>query len=139
MQGLAEAFAKAKGRSPSKREVEVLVRESRADKLADISTQDVRARQRAELSREEAQALDTLVRGARSQAPRQQLSQGQTMTVLQAALRHVYERTSVVRCSHLAIRGRCSQSCTPGSVVAIGVNSPRTSAGASGFMSHMSR
>ncbi len=97
VQELADEFAKTKGRRPTKREVEILVRESRANKLTEISTPEVRARQRRELSREEARALEELVRGARSQAPRQQTSHGQTLAVMEAALRHVYERRSVVR------------------------------------------
>src|SRR6266852_8585737 len=39
----------------------------------------------------------------------------------------------------LAKRGRCSLSWIPGTEVAIGLNSPRTSLGAAGFMSHISR
>lgn len=97
VQGLVEEFARKKGRQPSKREVEVLVRESRADKLADVSTTEVRARQRAELNQAEAETLEGLVSAARTQAPRQKISHGQTVSVLEAALRHVYERTSVVR------------------------------------------
>lgn len=97
VQGLVEEFARKKGRQPSKREVEVLVRGSRADKLTEISTREVRARQRDELNPAETRKLDALVSGARSQTPRQQISHGQTVTVLEAALRHVYERTSVVR------------------------------------------
>ena len=38
----------------------------------------------------------------------------------------------------MASSGRCSQSVTPGADVAIGSNGPRYSAGAFGFMSHMS-
>jgi len=97
VQRLAEEFAAAKGRKPTKREVEVLVRESREDKLTKISTSEVRALQRAELSQDEARALDELVRSARAQAPRQQWSHGAVQSVLEAALRHVYERSSVVR------------------------------------------
>src|SRR5262249_37245328 len=47
-------------------------------------------------------------------------------------------RIRQVLCTHLAVRGRCSQICRPGSEVAIGLNSPRISAGACGFMSNMS-
>jgi conjugative relaxase-like TrwC/TraI family protein len=97
VQELADEFAKQKGRRPTKREVEILVRESRANKLTEISTPEVRARQREQLDREETRALDELVRAARTQGQRQQRSQGQTLTVLEAALRHVYERSSVVR------------------------------------------
>src|SRR3954467_12107446 len=38
-----------------------------------------------------------------------------------------------------AVFGRCSDSWIPGTLVETGWNSPRYSAGASGFMSHMSR
>ncbi len=94
---LAEEFAQKRGRRPTEREVKVLVRASRANKLTRISTAEVRARQRAELTVEEAQALDGLVQAARKEIPRQQISQGLTRTVLENALRHVYERSSVVR------------------------------------------
>lgn len=97
VQKLAEEFAVMKGRMPTKREVEVLVRESRQDKLTEISTPEVRAKQRAELRPKEARALDDLVRAAKAQAPRLQWSHGNAQTVLEAALRHVYERSSVVR------------------------------------------
>ncbi len=97
IQQLAAEFAAEHGRKATKREVEVLVRESRQNKLTEISTPDVRSRQRAELSRDEARALDELVRVARGQVPRQQWSHGQTQTILEAAIRHVFERSSVVR------------------------------------------
>jgi len=97
VQRLAEEFAAAKGRKPTKREVEVLVRESREDKLTEISTPEVKARQRAELSSEETRSLEELVRAARTQTPRHQWSHGTVQSVLEAALRHVYERSSVVR------------------------------------------
>jgi conjugative relaxase-like TrwC/TraI family protein len=97
VQRLAEEFAANKGRKPTKREVEILVRESREDKLTEISTPEVRSKQRAELSPAESRSLDDLVRTARVQPPRQQWSHGNVQSVLGAALRHVYERSSVVR------------------------------------------
>jgi conjugative relaxase-like TrwC/TraI family protein len=97
IQKLAEEFAATKGRKPTNREVAVLVRESRQDKLTEISTPEVRTKQRAELSPEEKRALDDLVRAAKAQAPRLQWSHGNAQTVLEAALRHVFERSSVVR------------------------------------------
>ncbi len=97
IQKLADAFAAEKGRRATKREVEILVRESREDKLTEVGTAEVRARQRAELNPVEAQKLDALVHAARSQLPREQWSHGIAQTVLAAALRHVYERSSVVR------------------------------------------
>jgi conjugative relaxase-like TrwC/TraI family protein len=97
VQKLADEFAQKKGRRPTEREVEILVRASRSNKLTRISSAEVHARQRAELTVEEAQALDGLVHAARKETPRQQISQGLTRTVLENALRHVYERSSVVR------------------------------------------
>jgi conjugative relaxase-like TrwC/TraI family protein len=97
VQQLAEEFATAKGRKPTKREIEVLVRESRQDKLTEATTPEVRARQRAELNAEERAALDDLVRRARSDKPRLHQSYGWVNSVLEAAFRHVYERNSVVR------------------------------------------
>ncbi len=94
---LAEVFAKEKGRKPSKREIEVMVKESRADKLTEVSTPEVRARQRHELSEDEQARLDALVNAARHAPPQQQPSHGLVRTVLESALRHVYERNSVVR------------------------------------------
>ena len=97
VQRLAEEFAQKKGRQPTKREVEVLVRESRGNKLPNVGTREVRARQRAELQPEEQEALADLIREARHRLPRQQVSHGQIVSVLEAALRHVFERASVVR------------------------------------------
>jgi conjugative relaxase-like TrwC/TraI family protein len=97
VQKLAEEFAAEKCRKATKREIEILVRESRADKLTEVSTPQVRARQRAELNPDETRKLDDLVRNARTQAPREQWSHGNAQIVLEAALRHVYERSSVVR------------------------------------------
>ena len=97
VQKLAEEYAAKKGRKPSKREVEVLVRESRQNKLTEISTPEVRWKQRAELNQAEMRALTELVRGAKTQVPREQWSHGIARTVLEAAFRHVFERSSVVR------------------------------------------
>ncbi len=97
VQKLAEEFAAEHGRKPSKREVEILVRESREDKLTEASTPEVRARQRAELTESERERLDAVVRTAREAAPRERISHGLVRSVLEAAFRHVYERNSVVR------------------------------------------
>ena len=50
VQKLTGEFSAKKGHKATKREIEILVRESRADKLAEAITREVRARQRAELS-----------------------------------------------------------------------------------------
>jgi len=94
---LAADFAIQKGRKATKREVEILVRESREDKLTEVSTSEVRVRQRAELSASEAQSLDELVRQASARSPAEQWSHGQAQAILDVALRHVFERASVAR------------------------------------------
>lgn len=55
-----EQFTAVRGRKPTDNEVAVLVRESRADKLTEISTEQVRQQQRVRLSPEESQTLDRL-------------------------------------------------------------------------------
>ena len=99
VKALTEAFSVKKGRRATKREVEVLVRESRGKKLAEVTTPEVRVRQRAELTPDEAQRLDTLVRETMRQAPRLEVavSQAQALRIVEAALRHVFERRSVAR------------------------------------------
>ncbi|MEO7799738.1 MAG: MobF family relaxase [Opitutaceae bacterium] len=97
VRALTEEFSRKKGRRATKREIEVLVKESRTKKLREVSTPEVRARQRAQLTREELQMLETLVNGTKMDAPRETVSHGQALTVLDAALRHVYERRSVAR------------------------------------------
>lgn len=72
VKALAEKFEVEKGRKPTKREVEVLVRESRADKLAETTTEKVRAEQRAQLNEVEAKDLDRLVASARAEPEREQ-------------------------------------------------------------------
>lgn len=97
VQSLAEAFLAEKGRKPTKKEVEIMVRESREDKLTEATTKEVRQRQRAELSEAEAGDLQQLVTTAVSKRPVEQRSKGEATEVLAAAMRHVYERRSVVR------------------------------------------
>ncbi len=97
VEGLVEDFARRKGRRPTQKEVKVLVRDSRADKLTEISTPAVRARQRAELDDGERRGLDALVGATRGRARQQVPSEGEPLAVLEAAFRHAYERSSVVR------------------------------------------
>jgi conjugative relaxase-like TrwC/TraI family protein len=81
VKALTEAFSLKKGRRATKREIEVLVRESRAKKLAEVTTPEVRARQRSELTRDELRQLETLVRQTMVESPRQEIvmSEAQTM------------------------------------------------------------
>ncbi len=94
---LAEEFAREHGRKPSKREVQILVRDSRDDKLTEVNTAEVRQRQRAELSETEQRELDDLVQSARESPDSVQISHGAPRVVLDSAIRHVFERCSVAR------------------------------------------
>jgi conjugative relaxase-like TrwC/TraI family protein len=55
----ARKFETEHGRPPTDNEIAVLVRESRADKLVEISTEELRAQQRARLTLEDIELLDT--------------------------------------------------------------------------------
>ena len=57
-----QVFVADNGRQPTDNEVAVLVRETRADKLTEISTEEVRSRQRARLSPDEIVMLTSLQR-----------------------------------------------------------------------------
>ena len=86
-------FVEKNGRKPTDNEVAVLVRESRADKLIKISTEEVRARQRARLTREEVSTLEALERTGDGKSVTLEPAQGS----LQYAEEHVFERLSVAR------------------------------------------
>jgi hypothetical protein len=90
-------FIAEKGRKPSDNEIAVLVRESRSDKLVEISTPELRRRQRARLAAEETQLLSEIRYKRLSAAPvlvSAELS-------LQYAQDHVFERVSVALDHHI--------------------------------------
>jgi conjugative relaxase-like TrwC/TraI family protein len=86
-------FVARLGRQPTDNEIAVLVRESRADKLIKISTQEVHARQLARLTPEEARLLARL--RDEPDANEMRLDSGEAS--LQYAKDHVFERVSVAR------------------------------------------
>ncbi|HKV81568.1 MAG TPA: MobF family relaxase [Candidatus Sulfotelmatobacter sp.] len=88
-------FVESKGRQPSDNEIAVLVRESRADKLVEISTAEVHSRQTARLTREESLTLEQIRETVleRSQAQRPELERAYSS--LDYAKQHVFERVSV--------------------------------------------
>jgi conjugative relaxase-like TrwC/TraI family protein len=92
-----EQFTAEYGRKPTDNEVAVLVRETRADKLAEISTERVREQQQARLAPEERQTLQSIQ--AKSIERHPQISQefSQASESLQYAKAHLFERNSVVR------------------------------------------
>jgi conjugative relaxase-like TrwC/TraI family protein len=85
-------FVERTGRPPTDNEVAVLVRETRADKLVEISTDEVRARQKSRLSAAELRMLSMLRRDRTVElelsGPEQSLRHAQD---------HVFERVSVAR------------------------------------------
>jgi len=91
-----DEFTKQNGRKPTDNEVAVLVRETRANKLAEISTKQVRQQQQARLSPEEQRSLERLQHNSlehRQNVP-DKISRAQDS--LQYAKEHLFERRSVV-------------------------------------------
>ncbi len=86
-------FIEEKGRPPTDNEIAVLVRDSRADKLHEISTEAVKAFQRARLSSDEAPLLNNLAAKARAA----EIALDHSELSLQYAKDHVFERVSVAR------------------------------------------
>ena len=86
-----ETFVEQHGRRPTDNEVAILVRDSRADKLAEISTREVREKQRARLTRNEGQILEA----ARGIARSASLGVDSSAPSLDHAAEHVFERVSV--------------------------------------------
>src|SRR5580658_872660 len=92
-----ERFTLEHGRKPTDNEVAVLVRESRADKLAEIATDKVREQQQARLAPEERHTLQHLRTESQEQAPRILHEPSRATESLQYAKEHLFERNSVVR------------------------------------------
>jgi conjugative relaxase-like TrwC/TraI family protein len=86
-----ENFIAKQGRSPTDNEVAVLVRESRADKLIDISTHELRAKQRARLTLADEKVL-TQIQGDRY--PLRPPVDSSSLS-LEHAKNHIFERVSV--------------------------------------------
>jgi conjugative relaxase-like TrwC/TraI family protein len=84
-------FVAENGRQPTDNEVAVLVRETRADKLTEISTEEVRSRQRGRLTREEIAGLGGLLRSPRNVAVEPAAAS------LKYGKDHIFERLSVAR------------------------------------------
>jgi len=91
-----EEFKEEHGRKPTDNEVAVLVRESRADKLTEIATEQVRQRQQARLSPAESQALDLLRGASLEQSRSSSYELSPAADSLQHAKDHLFERRSVV-------------------------------------------
>ena len=88
-------FVESKGRQPSDNEIAVLVRESRADKLVEISTAEVHSRQTARLTPEESLTLEQIREAVRERSQTQRLEPESAVPSLDYAKQHVFERVSV--------------------------------------------
>jgi conjugative relaxase-like TrwC/TraI family protein len=91
-----EEFKEQHGRKPTNNEVAVLVRESRADKLTEIATEQVRQQKRARLSPEESHSLDRLRSASLEQDRKAQRELSPAAESLQHAKDYLFERRSVV-------------------------------------------
>jgi conjugative relaxase-like TrwC/TraI family protein len=91
------SFFQKHGRPPTDNEVAVLVRESRADKLTEISTAEVQERQKARLELGEADTLDNLRKAALDRAGDRTDSvvREPAAPSLEYAKDHVFQRVSV--------------------------------------------
>ncbi len=87
-------FRKQHGREPTTREVHGITTRTRDNKLAEITTAEVRQRQRADFSAERAVALDALVAAARQRGPLSSVEAGEAAALTQAR-NHLFERASV--------------------------------------------
>ena len=92
-----ERFTAEHGRKPTNNEIAVLVRESRADKLAEISTERLRTQQQARLLPEESHALKHLHEESVDRAGKIPNEPTLAAESLQHAKEHLFERSSVVR------------------------------------------
>ena len=92
-----EAFVLKNGRQPTRAEIATITKESRGSKLQEITTPEVLANQRSQLSPEELASLDAL-RVQASQSPPLALSHKQT---LQESVSHLFERESVLQGHHV--------------------------------------
>jgi conjugative relaxase-like TrwC/TraI family protein len=88
-------FVESKGRQPSDNEIAVLVRESRADKLVEISTAEVHSRQTARSTPEESLTLEQIREAVRERSQTQRLEVESAAPSLDYAKQHVFERVSV--------------------------------------------
>jgi conjugative relaxase-like TrwC/TraI family protein len=89
-------FRKKHGREPTTREIHGITKQTRSGKLAEITTLEVRRRQRADFSPERARALDSVVDAARHWGPVAPVALGEAAALVQAR-NHLFERASVQR------------------------------------------
>ncbi len=99
------AFEKTKGRAPSAAEIGVITRQTRSEKMPEISTPAVRAAQAAQLSAAERKELQAVTVAARQREPLLNATNGHAkpeeptreQVALGAAVAHRFERASVLK------------------------------------------
>ncbi len=92
-----QEFTNSRGRAPTDNEVAVLVRETRADKLQEISTERVLNLQRDRLTPDERQMLREVLNEAQTQSFSPQIDRGEHEASLAYSQEHIFERLSVAR------------------------------------------
>ena len=92
-----EQFTQEHGRKPTNNEVAVLVRETRADKLTEISTEHLREQQQGRLTPDEKRVLQNVREHALEQERHLGPQLSRTSESLEYAKEHIFERHSVVR------------------------------------------
>jgi len=90
-------FTNSRGRAPTDNEVAVLVRETRADKLQEISTERVRNLQQERMTPDEKQALRDGLNEAQTKSHSPQINRGAHEASLTYSQEHIFERLSVAR------------------------------------------
>lgn len=90
-----ERFIRDKGRQPTASEIHTIARDTRGIKLKEITTPEVRAMQRAQLSDSELSALEGIKKVALANA-HENAGMGSAWKALMRACNHIFERHSVV-------------------------------------------
>jgi conjugative relaxase-like TrwC/TraI family protein len=90
------SFEKKHGRAPTTKEIHGIATRTRSRKLVEITTAEVRRKQRDDFSLERLQALESLVTSARSAGPAAAAPDGE-QNALRQARDHLFERASVQR------------------------------------------
>lgn len=88
-------FTKANGRAPSTREIAVLIRETRSDKLEKIERESVKEKQNQRLTPHQAATIQDVRQKADSRTPSHQPLAA--AKCLEHAIDHCFERSSVIR------------------------------------------
>ena len=92
-----QEFTNSRGRALEYNEVAVLVRETRADKLQEISTERVHNLQQERMTPDERQALRDSLNEAQTKSHSPQINRGVHEASLAYSQGHIFERLSVAR------------------------------------------